>query len=137
MILVNVLLGFSQFFRAIPIMNPLPWFMIHHSWGYKWPGLLLQVVFFRPCKTTSVHYWVYGATNKATWCVKLLPTTVSAYHVDCGCFCTLLKIHCCCLSPCGWYSPPSASHPPPIHTIRDITAVGKKLSQNPTVSARW
>ena len=28
MILVNVLLGFSQFFRAIPIMNPLPWFMI-------------------------------------------------------------------------------------------------------------
>ena len=30
MILVNVLLGFSQFFRAIPIMNPLPWFMIHN-----------------------------------------------------------------------------------------------------------
>ena len=29
MILVNVLLGFSQFFRAIPIMNPLPWFMIY------------------------------------------------------------------------------------------------------------
>ena len=28
MILVNVLLEFSQFFRAIPIMNPLPWFMI-------------------------------------------------------------------------------------------------------------
>ena len=28
MISVNVLLGFSQFFRAIPIMNPLPWFMI-------------------------------------------------------------------------------------------------------------
>ena len=28
MILVNVLLGFLQFFRAIPIMNPLPWFMI-------------------------------------------------------------------------------------------------------------
>ena len=28
MILVNVLLGFSQSFRAIPIMNPLPWFMI-------------------------------------------------------------------------------------------------------------
>ena len=28
MILVNILLGFSQFFRVIPIMNPLPWFMI-------------------------------------------------------------------------------------------------------------
>ena len=27
--------------------------------------------------------------------------------------------------------------PPPINSIRDITAVGKKLSQNPAVSARW
>ena len=52
-----------------------------------------------------------------------------------------------CLSPCGWYNPPSAPHPPPpptpptrpppINSIRDITAVGKKLSQNPAVSARW
>ena len=67
-------------------------------------------------------------TNKATWCVKLLPTTVSAYQVDCGCFCALLRTHCCCVSPCGWYNPPSASqpHPPPINFIRDITAVGKK-----------
>ena len=30
MILVNVLLGFSQYFCAIPIMNPLPWFMIYN-----------------------------------------------------------------------------------------------------------
>ena len=72
-----------------------------------------------------------SGTNKATWCVKLLPMTVSAYHVDCGCFCALLKTHCCCLSPCGGYGPPSAphhpphSHPTPIHSIRDITAVGK------------
>ena len=29
------------------------------------------------------------------------------------------------------------THPPPINSIRDITAVGKKLSQNPAVSARW
>ena len=32
------------------------------------------------------------------------------------------------------------THPhcqPPIHAIRDITAVGKKLSQNPAVSASW
>ena len=67
-------------------------------------------------------------TNKATWCVKLLPTTVSAYQVDWGCFCALLRTHCCCVSPCGWYNPPSASHPPhppPINSIRDITAVGK------------
>ena len=38
---------------------------------------------------------------------------VSVYHVDCGCFCALLGTHCCCLSPCGWYGPPSAPHPPP------------------------
>ena len=29
------------------------------------------------------------------------------------------------------------THPPPINSIRYITAVGKKLSQNPAVSARW
>ena len=28
-------------------------------------------------------------------------------------------------------------HPPPLNSIRDITAVGKKLSQNPAVSGRW
>ena len=33
---------------------------------------------------------------------------------------------------------PTRPHrPPPINSIRDITAVGKKLSQNPAVSARW
>ena len=34
-------------------------------------------------------------------------------------------------------SPLPPTHPPPINSIRDITAVGKKLSQNPAVSARW
>ena len=33
--------------------------------------------------------------------------------------------------------PPPPTHPPPINSICDITAVGKKLSQNPAVSARW
>ena len=33
--------------------------------------------------------------------------------------------------------PTRPHHPPPINSIRDITAVGKKLSQNPAVSARW
>ena len=37
-----------------------------------------------PCKTTMVHYMVYGATNKAAWDVKLLLMTVSVYQVDCG-----------------------------------------------------
>ena len=80
-------------------------------------------------------------TNKATWCVKLLPTTVSAYQVDCGCFCALLRTHCCCVSPCGWYNPLSASHPPPtptpppsrpppINSICDIKAVGKNHLKN-------
>ena len=32
---------------------------------------------------------------------------------------------------------PPPGRPPPINSIRDITAVGKKLSQNPAVSARW
>ena len=102
-----------------------------------------QVCFYRrsfshpakPRRSTTGCMGPVGGTNKATWCVRLLPTTVSAYHVDCGCFCALLGTHCCCLSPCGWYNPPSAphppppptppTHPPPINSIRDITAVGK------------
>ena len=94
-----------------------------------------QVCFYRlsfshppkPRRSTTGCMGPLRGTNKATWCVRLLPTTISAYHVDCGCFCALLRTHCCCLSPCGWYSPPSAPHPPhpPINSIRDITAVGK------------
>ena len=106
-------------------------YTIHHSWGYGWPGLLLQAVFSRSCKTTSVHYRVYGAlrgTNMATWCVKLLPTTVSAYHVDCGCFCALLGTHCCCLSPYGWYNPPSAPHPP--HPLYTLSVILQQLEKN-------
>ena len=34
-------------------------------------------------------------------------------------------------------TPLPPTHPPPTNSIRDITAVGKKLSQNPAVSARW
>ena len=51
-------------------------------------------------------------TNKATWCVKLLPTTVCVHRVDCGSICALLRTQCCCLSHCGWYCLPSTSHPP-------------------------
>ena len=74
-------------------------------------------------------------TNKATWCAKLLPTTVYVYQVDCGSVCALLKTQCCCLSHCGWYCPPSASHPPPTHPppinfICDITAVDKNHLKN-------
>ena len=45
MILVNVLLGFLQFFRAIPIMNPLPWFMIVVMYQYD----ILPILLFRYC----------------------------------------------------------------------------------------
>ena len=87
-----------------------------------------------------------GGTNKATWCVRLLPTTVSAYlavsvpywgHTAAVCLLvdgiTRLRL------PTRPHRPPlpPPAHPPPINSIRDITAVGKKLSQNPAVSARW
>ena len=87
-------------------------------------------------------------TNKAAWGVKLLLTTVWSYQVDCGGFCALLKTQHCCLPPCGWFSPPSASHhpqrpphppparPPPINFIRDTTGVLKKPPQKPAVLAR-
>ena len=114
-----------------------------------------QVCFYRrsfadpvkPRRSTTGSMEPLRGTNKAihAWCVKLLPTTVSAYQVDCGCFCALLRTHCCCVSPCGWCSPPSASHPPPcnarptpINFIRDITdSSWKKPSKKPAVSARW
>ena len=67
-------------------------------YGYRWPGLLSQVAFFRLCQTTLVHYRACGATGggfiKDAWGAKLLPTTISAYHIDYGCFCGLLMTAC-------------------------------------------
>ena len=94
----------------------------HYTYVYTIHGAIDgQVCFYRrsfsdpakPCRSTTGCMGPLRGTNKATWCVKLLPTTVSAYHVDCGCFCALLKTHCYCLSPCGWYNLPSAPHLPP------------------------
>ena len=81
-----------------------------------------QVCFYRrsfadpvkPRRSTTGSMEPLRGTNKATWC--LLPTTVYVYQVDCGSFCALLRTQCCCLSHCGWYCPPSASHPPPTPT---------------------
>ena len=72
---------------------------------------------------------------------KLLLMTISAYQVDCGCFCAILNTQHCCLSICGWYYPPSASHtpptptpppthPPPINFIHDIAGVVKNYHKN-------
>ena len=109
-----------------------------------------QVCFYRrsfsdpakPYRSTTGCIRPLRGTNKTTWCVKLLRTTVSAYHVDCGCFCVLLKTHCCCLFPCGWYNPPLAPHPPtpptpptPYKLYPQYYSSWKNLSQNPAVSA--
>ena len=67
----------------------------------------------KPRRSTTGSMGPLMGTNKAAWDVKLLLVTVSAYQVDCGCFCAILNTQHCCLSPCGWYCPPSASHPPP------------------------
>ena len=69
-----------------------------------------------PRRSTTGSMGPLMGTNKAACGVKLLLTTVSAYQVDCGCFCAILNTQHRCLSPCGWYYPPSASHPPPAPT---------------------
>ena len=92
-----------------------------------------QVCFYRqsfadpvkPQRFTTGSMEPLRGTNKATWCVKLLPITVYVYRVFCGSFCALLGTQCCCLSHCGWYCLPSTSCPPPINFICDITAVDK------------
>ena len=127
-----------------------------HQWqgySYSWPGLLSQVGFCWPCKCMMVHYRVHGAiggTNKAAWGVKLLPVMVLAWHVECGCFCALLKVQQSCLCPYGWYGLPSAPHPPwtltlppptrppPINWICDIGWVLKNcLKIQLCILARW
>ena len=70
----------------------------------------------KPRRSTRGSMGPLMGINKAAWGVKLLLTTVWACQVDCGSFCALLKTQHCCLSPCGWYCLPSASHPPPTPT---------------------
>ena len=35
----------------------------HQVYGCRWPGLLLQTAFCRPCQTMRVHYRAFGATE--------------------------------------------------------------------------
>ena len=96
----------------------------------------------KPRRFTTGFMGLLMGTNKAAWGVKLLLMTVSAYQVDCGSFCAILNTQHCCLSPCGWYYPPSASHPPPtptppspthpppINFIHDIAGVVKNYHKN-------
>ena len=53
-----------------------------------------------------------GYTNKAACGVKLLPLTVLAWQVHCGCFCILLNIRTMAVSPCPWMVNPAFGFPP-------------------------
>ena len=71
--------------------------------------------------------------NKATWCAKLLPTTVYVYQVDSGSFCgdtMLLFVSLWMVLPAFNFPPTPNNRPPPINFIRDITAVDKNHLKN-------
>ena len=59
MILVNVLLGFLQFFRAIPIMNPLPWFMILYIMIHRYIDIKTVYLYIQYFLTDAVVVY-YG-----------------------------------------------------------------------------
>ena len=94
-----------------------------------------QVCFFRwlfsdavkPRGCISWPVWPLRDINKTAWGAKLIQTTGLAYPVSCASLGHLLTVQHChlCLSVC--FGLPSASHlpphPPPIDSIRDITAV--------------
>ena len=108
----------------------IPFIAWHESWTLAphryttYRAMDNQVCFYRrsfsdsvkPRRSTTGPMEPLRGTNKATWCVKLLPMIVYVYWVDCGNFCALLRTQCCCLSNCRWYCLPSASHSPPTPT---------------------
>ena len=69
MILVNVLLGFLQFFHAIPIMNPLPWFMI-----------VLPMHFSRLFRVKYIVRRVMEVRKSGTPCFFVLIPTIKYYR---------------------------------------------------------
>ena len=81
-----------------------------------------------------------GCTNKATFGVRLLPVTVSAWQVNCGCFCTPMDTQWLLFQSNIWKNPPLAcyppppptspppAHPPPINWIHDIAWRGLEKS---------
>ena len=86
-------------------------------------------------------------TNKAACGVRRLPATVLAWQVHCGSSCVLPSTQWLFLCAHGWFSPPLASHPPPLPTppfhpptpyiLNLILVEFRKKSQNPAVLARW
>ena len=77
----------------------------------RWPGLLLQMAFYRSCQTTRVHFMALEGINRTAWGTRLLLTAVLASLVDSTSLCPMLRAQHCCLSPNGYFNPPSASHP--------------------------
>ena len=77
------------------------------------PGLLLQMVFYRCCEITRVHFMVLRNINRTLWSTRLLFTPVLASFVDCISLCHTLKAQHCSLGLNDWFNPPLASHPPP------------------------
>ena len=110
--------------------------------GFRWPNLLLQMVFCQPCQTMKVHCRGCRPVNsiiKDVSGAKLLPMTVLAYPMNCVCFCHILMIQHCCLCPNGRYLQLSTHihYPPPLCTTCGVTVAVKKVTQNSTVSASY
>ena len=119
------------------------------TYGYRWLSLVSQMAFCWFCLTKMVYYRAcepMNSINKNICGAKLLPTTISAYPMDCVCFCHLLKTQHCCLCsnarydlPPAGHSPPPPSSPPPIslpltHATPDITLqLLWKVAQNPAL----
>ena len=107
-------------------------------------GVDAQICFYRqlfvdpvkPQGCTKGPLVPLSGTNKTVGSATLLPTTVWTYpvivavYVDYWMYSTAV-----CVLMEGIAHLRLPTHPPPIHAIRDITAVEEKLSQNPAVSA--
>lgn len=77
-----------------------------HRWPFANP--------VKPRWSTTGSVQQLRSTNKVSWDVKLLSSAISACHVNCGCFCAILKAQHYCMCSNGWYNPPTAAHPPPL-----------------------
>ena len=128
----------SQQWKSSLMLNVVATYILPLSRYTNYEAIDSQVCFQRrsfanpvkPWQSTTESVGPLMGTNKAAWGVKLLLTTVWSYQAGCGGFCALLRTQHCCLPPCGWFCPLSASHPPPINFIRDITGVVKNHHKN-------
>ena len=102
-------------------------------------------LFFRRCQTTRVPFlalWPLRGINKTAWAAKLILTAGLTYPMSCASLGHLLMAKHCPLSLSVCFTPPTAPHlpppptpppptrPPTIDSIRDITEVEKKPTQN-------